>query len=162
MTPPSRKTLLLRAALLACLLTLSCAEQAPAEPEAEAWVTIRTEKIPVELAESPEEQSLGLGRRDSLTWGHGMYFPYERAAFHAFWMKGMRFDIDIVWIRDGRIVDITPRIPAPDPGLPEGLPLPTYQPRELADGVLEVPAGYAEAHGWRIGDRAVLTRRSRP
>jgi len=38
--------------------------------------------------------------------------------------------------------------------VPAGSPHPTYQPRELVDTVLEVPSGYARAHGWRVGDHA--------
>ena len=125
-----------------------------AAPEPEAWVTIRDERVAVEIADTRDEQSLGLGQRDSLPWGHGMLFVYGRPGFYGFWMKGMRFAIDIIWIRDGRIIDITPRIP----NLPGGDPGPTVRPRELADTVLEVPSGYAEALGWRIGDTVQVER----
>jgi hypothetical protein len=77
-----------------------------------------------------------------------MLFPYEQPGFLPFWMKDMRFAIDIIWIRDGRIVDVAHSVPFD----PEG-PGPTVRPRELADSVLEVPAGYAAAQGWRRGDR---------
>ena len=85
-----------------------------------------------------------------------MYFPYERPGFYAFWMKGMRFSIDIVFLRDGRIVDLHPQVPFESGG--NG---PTIRPRELADAVLEVPAGYAAANGWQRGDRVRLERTNR-
>ncbi len=139
-------------ALLACVLLLSgtaCGEAAGTEADA-ASLRINGQHVQLELALTPEEQTRGLGYRDALPWHHGMLFVYPRPAFHRFWMRGMRFDIDIVWIRGDRIVDISHRVPH----VP-GENGPTVQPSELADRILEVPAGYALAHGWRVGDRVV-------
>jgi len=71
-------------------------------------------------------------------------------------MLRMHFPIDILWIRDDRLVGVTPRIPPPPPGTPRDQ-LRRYRPAELVDTVLEVPAGFAEAHGWRRGDRVELS-----
>lgn len=117
--------------------------------EPQDFVAIRGRRVSIELAETPEQQQRGLGERDALAWDHGMLFLYDDPGFYAFWMKGMRFDIDIVWLREGRIVDVSHRVQH----VP-GSNGPTVRPRELADAVLEVPAGYAEAHGWRPGDAA--------
>jgi len=126
----------------------------PSEPEPDAWVEIKGQRVAVDLALSASEQSLGLGRRDALPWNHGMLFLYyDRPNFYAFWMKEMRFDIDIIWIRDGRIVDIAHRVPH----VP-GENGPTVRPAEIVDSVLEVPAGYAQSHGWRVGNRVLVER----
>ena len=109
------------------------------------------------MADTPEKQSKGLGYRDSLAWGNGMYFPYAHAGIYSFWMRGMRFAIDIVWIRGGRIVDISRDVP-----FVPGENGPTIRPREATDAVFEVPAGYASASGWRIGDRVKLDRNETP
>ena len=122
-------------------------------PPVEAWVEIESKRVAVELAETVAEQSKGLGDRDELAWGRGMYFPYAQPAFYSFWMRGMRFPIDIVWIRQGRIVDLHSDVPFEPDG--NG---PTLRPREAVDAVLEVPAGYAAASGWRIGNRVHLER----
>lgn len=124
-----------------------------ARAAAEGFVEIRGRQIPVEIAEGGAEQAKGLGERDALAWDTGMYFPYARAGFYSFWMKGMRFPIDIVFIREGRIVDLYAHVPFEPGG--NG---PTIRPRELADGVLEVPAGYSTAQGWRVGDRVRFER----
>ena len=121
------------------------------ETPIDAWVEIRGQRVAVEIADTPEEQALGLGDRDELAWGHGMYFPYEQPAFYAFWMKGMRFPIDIVWILDGHIIQIDSNVPFEPGG--NG---PTMRTKSLVDGVLEVPAGYAAALGWRGGDRLIM------
>jgi uncharacterized membrane protein (UPF0127 family) len=135
------------------LLGLACDMDALAKPGSEApaaSLSIRNQQVELELAITPEIQTRGLGYRDSLAWHHGMLFIYPRPAFHRFWMRGMRFDIDIVWIRGDRIVDISHGVRHV-----RGENGPTIQPRELADRVLEVPAGYASAHAWRAGDRVV-------
>ena len=122
-------------------------------PDPDAWLEIRGRRISVEIADTRENQALGLGERDSLAWDHGMYFEYEQPAFYAFWMKGMRFSIDIVWLRNGRIVGFETNVP-----FERGGNGPTVQPRELIDAVLEVSAGYSAANGWQIGDLVRLER----
>jgi len=104
-------------------------------PDPDAWLEIRGQRIAIEIADTPEKKAKGLGERDSLAWHHGMYFEYDQPAFYAFWMKGMRFSIDIIWLRDGRIVGYEPNVPFEAGG--NG---PTVRPRELIDAVLEVPA----------------------
>jgi uncharacterized membrane protein (UPF0127 family) len=116
------------------------------DEQPDAWMTIGSQRVALELALTRDQQAIGLGRRDSLDWDHGMLFSYDQPGFHRFWMKDMRFDIDIVWIRGDRVVDISHRVPH----VPGGNG-PTVRPRELADRVLEVPAGYAQAHGWHAG-----------
>jgi len=137
----------------ALFAALACEAQPPADPSPS--IAIRDQTVRLEIARTPDEQAKGLGDRDSLDWGHGMLFEYSEPRFAGFWMKDMRFDIDIVWIREGRIVDFSHRVKHS----PEG-PGPTIRPRELVDTVLEVPAGFAQANGWRIGDRAVIRRAS--
>ncbi len=123
------------------------------DPEPDAWLEIRGKRISIELADTPEKQRKGLGERDSLDWDHGMYFGYSQPGFYSFWMKGMRFSIDIIWLRKDRIVGIEASVP-----FEKGGNGPTVRPRELIDAVLEVPAGYSAASGWTIGDRVRLER----
>ena len=141
------------ATLLACPGSL---EGTPAE-EPEAWVHVGSTRVAVEVADTPEKQRRGLGYRDDLPWDHGMYFVYAFPNVPSFWMRGMRFSIDIVWIREGRIVDVHANVPFQPGG--NG---PTVRPRESVDAVLEVPAGYAQTSGWRVGDRVHFERTSTP
>jgi len=144
-------------ALLIVAIGLALACDRPlttATPDADApdgWITIRGQRVALELAVTPAEQQLGLGRRDALPWDRGMLFLYREPGFPRFWMKDMRFDIDIVWIRDDRVVDISHGVPH----VPGGNG-PIVAPIELTDKVLEVNAGYAAAHGWRPGQRVAL------
>ncbi|MAI79117.1 MAG: hypothetical protein CL917_09270 [Deltaproteobacteria bacterium] len=138
--------------LSAVLILSGCGETAArfnqGQPDAKAWVSIGHSRIPVELALTPEEQRLGLGERDTLSWGHGLLFVFDQPNFRRFWMKGMRFDIDIIWIRDGRISSI-----ARDVRHVLGENGPTVMSSELVDQVLEVPAGFSQSQGWRKGQK---------
>lgn len=130
---------------------VACNDLPAAAPEPAAWVEIRSARVEVEVAVSPEEQRRGLSGRDKLDWGHGMVFLYEIGGFQAFWMIDMKFPIDMVWIRKGRVIGLHHNVPLPEPDTPRDK-LPRYGLNELIDTVLEVPAGYARAHGWARGD----------
>jgi uncharacterized membrane protein (UPF0127 family) len=141
------------------LLAVACAveQEPPASPYPTAEVTIGIHRIQVEVADTPERRARGLSGRPRLAEGRGMLFPYGRADRHGFWMFEMLFDIDIVWIRADRIVDVTARALHDPPG-----ETPVYRPSEPADLILEVPAGTAEKLGWRIGDRVSVGPIVRP
>jgi uncharacterized membrane protein (UPF0127 family) len=106
----------------------------------------------VDLAELPEDQSLGLGGRRELKPDEGMLFVYREKSEPAFWMHGMVISIDMLWIDNDRIVHIVHRAPPPAPGTPDAA-LPLYQPPRPANFVLEIAAGRAQALGVKLGDR---------
>lgn len=107
----------------------------------------------VEIATTPDQQSLGLGNRDRLVKNAGMLFVFKPADEATFWMKDMRFPLDMIWIYQGRIIAIDRDLPVPKP---DTLPakLPTYSPKTLIDYVLEVNAG--EGTSLKIGDHFEL------
>ena len=108
--------------------------------------------IDVEVVISRAEQQLGLGHRKSLSHNKGMLFVYHTAGERVFWMKGMRFSIDIIWLKNGKIVHIAKKVPPPSVMAPKGT-LKTYGHGVEADSVLEVVAGFADAHQLKNGDR---------
>ena len=121
-------------ALAAC----ACGGQPqPAETPETPHVTIRGAAVEVDLARSNAEQVQGLSDRRDLPWGRGMLFQYREPRMLAFWMLRMHFPIDIVWIREGRLIGISHRVPAPPPDTPPSEPA-RYGPGELADTVLEL------------------------
>lgn len=103
--------------------------------------------LQVEVADTAATRERGLSKHKKLDADAGMYFLFDAPAHYTFWMKGMRFPIDIVWIESGRIVDITADVPVPV----AGEPLPTYAPAVAASEVLEVQAGFARKHGLQVG-----------
>ncbi len=107
------------------------------------------DKVAVEIAITSSARERGLSGRDRLADGQGMLFVFPAANTYSFWMKDMKFPIDIIWIKGDEVVDLTTDVPLPQAG--QSLPL--YYPRQPADRVLEVPAGYAQAHGLRTGEK---------
>ena len=63
-------------------------------------ITVGGVPLTVELAIEPADKARGLGYRDGLAPGAGMLFIFDSSAQRSFWMKGMRFCLDIVWIED--------------------------------------------------------------
>lgn len=61
-------------------------------------VTIGSQKIDAEVVSSPADQTKGLSGRPCIGPNQGMLFVYNQAGYYAFWMKDMKFAIDIIWI----------------------------------------------------------------
>lgn len=103
----------------------------------------------VEIASTPEETMHGLSGHALLGADEGMLFLFDGANIRPFWMKDMLFGLDILWIRDGKVVEIAENMPAPS-----GSKIPaTYLPSETADMVLEINTGRSEELGIEIGTK---------
>ncbi|GEM_PF-714126 len=107
--------------------------------------------IPVEVAETPAEKEKGLSLRESLPQSQGLLFLFDAPLQYQFWMKEMKFPIDIIWIgADKRVMDITENLdPATYPK--------TFNPSQPAQYVLEVNTFFAQMHGIKIGDNVDLS-----
>ncbi len=109
-------------------------------------------EVNVELADTKEEKSLGLGGRESLASDSGMLFLYEKADKYKFWMKGMKIPLDFIWINDTRIVDLLENIEPPKDGQKDE-ELPLIAPIVAVNKILEVNAGFVDSHNIRVGDK---------
>lgn len=106
----------------------------------------------VELALTVEQQAHGLSGRDLLMPGTGMLFVYQQENALSFWMKEMRFPLDIVWIgADCTVLDLTLEAPTPEPDQPL-TQLPRFSPGGPAQYVLEINAGEAAVQGIETGN----------
>lgn len=108
------------------------------------------ETLIVYIADTDEKRISGLSVFDSIESNEGMLFVFKEEIIPEFWMKNMKFGIDIVWLdEDLNIVGIEKNI---DPKTyPE-----TFCPDEEIKLVLEVNAGIARANNLREGDRLEL------
>ncbi|MEL6813486.1 MAG: DUF192 domain-containing protein [Cyanobacteria bacterium J06598_3] len=106
----------------------------------------------LEVARTPQEQSLGLMFRSALPDNRGMLFPFETARRASFWMKDVPVALDMVFLRNGEVIAIAPSVP-PCPALP----CPSYGPgNEIVDSVLELRSGRAAEIGLQAGDSIVI------
>jgi len=146
---------------LALLVVLALPGLASAKPAVPSWrdthpwttrtgtVTVGDITLDVELADTGELRSRGLSYRDSLEPGTGMLFVFPDASVETFWMREMRFCLDIVWINDHLITGAAERVcPIPDAALAD---LPRYSSGAPVNFVLEVPAGWMELNGFGAG-----------
>ena len=135
--------------LAAALVLAACGENGdPAAPEPRPVVRVGDATVRVEVAADEASRRRGLSGRRTLGRDDGMLFVLPDDS-PSFWMKGMRFPLDIVWIDGNRVVDVSADVPAP---AGPGAGLPTYSPDRPADRALEVNAGWAARHGVEPGD----------
>ncbi len=112
------------------------------------FVVINNTKINIIKAKTEQEIQKGLGGFKTLPPDTGMLFFMNNRAVHTFWMKEMKFPLDIIWIDDDQIVDINKNVP-----VEKGLSLKLYKPGKPANFVLEVPAGYCEKNNINVSDK---------
>ena len=112
-----------------------------------ATVRLNDKTFNVLVADTPEKQRQGLSGMDGLEPAQGMIFVNESPSKSCFWMKDMKFNIDILWFdRDNRLTD-QQRDLSPST-YPE-----SFCPRVGAKYVLEVPAGIAQLLHLKTGDK---------
>ena len=111
-------------------------------------ITVNNLNLTAEVAVTPEEQSKGLSIKEDLQENEGMIFPYKEPKVLAFWMKDMKFPIDILWLdSDKRVVHIEKNLQPCNPFLP----CPSFSPDTKAQYVLETVAGLSDRKGIKIG-----------
>ena len=108
-------------------------------------------KMTLDVADTPSSRELGLGGRPSMATDHGMIFVFDKPGIYPFWMKGMHFKLDIIWISQGIVQEVVPmNPPVNDNVFPD-----THVPVHQADHVLEVNEGVAQELGIKRGVKIV-------
>ena len=117
-------------------------------------VLIGATTVQVEVEDTDASREQGLSGRTSLADGSGMLFIFDTPGNYGFWMKDMNFSIDMLFIdASGKIVTIAAN------ALPGGYrlnPPQVFNPAAPVQYVLEVPAGFAAAHGIVKGMQATF------
>ncbi|MDO8557484.1 MAG: DUF192 domain-containing protein [Candidatus Jorgensenbacteria bacterium] len=114
-------------------------------------IKIGDQLINAEVASNAITRAQGLSGRGSIGVNEGMLFVFDKPGKHSFWMKGMKFPIDIVWIDEKDvIIGITKNV-EPQPGIVQNL-LKAYYPPAPAKRVLELKAGRTGLFRAGVGD----------
>lgn len=116
-------------------------------------IKIGNKIIAAEVVEISQDQARGLSGRESLGEDEGMLFVYNEKTEPTFWMKDMRFAIDIIWISGNEIIDISENLP-----MPSGGEIARIKPKSAVNYVLEVNAGFVEKNGVKVGDRVGIDK----
>jgi uncharacterized membrane protein (UPF0127 family) len=110
----------------------------------QANVTVNTIKLIAYVAESDEQRTKGLSVKNALLENEAMIFIFKTEGQHAFWMKNMKFPIDIIWLNnDKSVVHIEHNL---QPYILD-IFCQIYNPNTNSLYVLETAAGFAHRHG---------------
>ena len=119
--------------------TATAADEAPTKT-----LTIRDQKLQVELATTPQTRALGLMNRFSLRTDHGMLFVFETPQPLAFYMKNTYVPLSIAFVDGrGKILNIEDMRPLDES---------THWSRGLALYAIEMRQGWFASRGIGAGD----------
>ena len=110
-------------------------------------LTISDDTFNVYVADSAAERSQGLGEIEHLASDEGMVFVFPTSAQQTFWMKGVEYPIDIVWVDDSQVLGWVTATPGN---------LTLYPSPGEVNMVLELPAGTAKDIGLTVGGIVIL------
>ncbi|MBI5076268.1 MAG: DUF192 domain-containing protein [Nitrospirae bacterium] len=106
----------------------------------------------VEVIKDMQGLKKGLSQRKSMPEENGMLFVLDIAQEHAFWMKGMKFPLDIIFIGpDMQITEILEDLQPCEK-------CPVYFPMKRPAYALELNAGLARKHRLSVGDTLVIEK----
>lgn len=108
------------------------------------------EEISAEVAQSDAKKHIGLGGKKEFFGliADSMLFVFDSSSNYSFWNKDMFFPIDIIWIKDDTVIDITENMPDFKTS-----PNYTVTPKGAVNFVLEVNAGFIKENSVKIGDK---------
>jgi len=117
-----------------------------------ATAEVRGQRIELEVAQTQQQQALGLMFRSALPDNRGMLFPLGSMRRARFWMKDVPVPLDMVFLRNDEVVTIVSEVPPC-----ANFPCPSYGPEtELVNQVIELRSGRAAEIGILPGDRVVI------
>ncbi|MFM7408412.1 MAG: DUF192 domain-containing protein [Cuspidothrix sp.] len=108
-------------------------------------------KIQLEVAQTPEQQMMGLMYRPALPDNRGMLFVFPYPQPVKFWMKNVPVSLDMVFLYKGVVEYIQAAAPPCDRE-----PCPTYGPDIAIDQVIELRSGRAAELGLSKGDQVKI------
>lgn len=116
------------------------------------FIQTLTKKISLsyEVADTPEKQSIGLMYRQEMPNNHSMIFIFPEPQMIYMWMKNTYIPLDMIFFDEtGKIIHIHQNAKPHD--------LSIISSQQNAKGVIEVNAGFVNAHKIAIGHQVILS-----
>jgi uncharacterized protein len=126
-------------------------ESIPADKYLQAKVIVNDDfELTAYLALTNEQQTKGLSVKEHIKENEGMLFVYKQPTRQGFWMKDMKFPIDIIWLdSNGTVVHIEYNL---QPCIMSfAFICPSYIPDKDSLYVLETVAGFSKRHDIKVG-----------
>ncbi len=113
------------------------------------YLRINNTDVFVEVVATPQDREKGLSGHAPLAQNEGMLFIFDEPKRWSFWMQGMTFGLDFIWINDNKVIDLHENVKPPmlTDNNPEVL-----SPRLDVRYVLEVNEGWISKNNVKIGD----------
>lgn len=110
-------------------------------------------RVRLEVASTEREIEEGLMFRTSLPKDTGMIFIFSPARPVTFWMYHTLIPLDMLFIKDGKIIKIFEQVPPCRSENPRDCPTYPSGPGITVSEVIEVNGGYIKQHGIKLGDQ---------
>ncbi|MDQ3848534.1 MAG: DUF192 domain-containing protein [Thermoproteota archaeon] len=110
----------------------------------QANVTVNGLTLIADIPSTNEQMTKGLAVKDRLAENQAMLFVFENEAEHTFWMKDMKFPIDIIWMDTNKTVIHIENNLQPCSTI---LLCATYKANGNSLYVLETVGGFAQKYG---------------
>ena len=114
-------------------------------------ISINGHTVRAWIANTQAAQERGLMHVEALPADTGMLFVFSSLMPRAFWNKNTLIPLDLLWIREGKIVGISALPAEPEAGIVH------VASGEVVDMVLEVPRGWVEVHKVKIGNKLIFS-----
>ena len=141
----------LRMVLVGCLIGLGCStfvKVSQANPSVcsatyrhDASIKVGSDVVNAEVSKDDQSRTTGLSGRPCIGTGQAMLFVFDKPDKQAFWMKDMKFSIDIVWIGENK------RVMKVDSNVSPSTYPKTFTSEEPSKYVLELSANRAQQLG---------------
>lgn len=140
---PSKRFWLYVAGIVLAVLAILSPALFYQPPSAHLELNGRTYKLDIASTEATREK--GLGGRESMAADRGMLFEFDQPNKTCFWMKGMHFSLDMVWLDSSRrVIGIAGKVS------PKTYPK-DFCPAKPAKYVVELNAGTAAKEHINLG-----------
>ena len=121
-------------------------------PQGSVIIEETGQRISVAIADTTQHRVQGLSDAPAIPIGMGMLFLFEKEEQHPFWMKDMKYAIDIIWLdKNSRIIYIERELKLDTYPKSFDAPLPSLY-------VLEMKAGESNKLNINIGDYLSIIR----
>ena len=107
-------------------------------------IIVNNKRLTVYVADDDRERYQGLSGLEGLEKRQGMLFVHSGLGKYQYVMRGMKFDLDFIFIKNNKVVDVAKNISKDFKGRIQGA--------TEYDKILEVPAGWVDRNGIGLGD----------
>ncbi len=99
----------------------------------------------LEISDTISKRTQGLSDRDKLNKNQGMLFVFSSINKHSFWMKDMHFPLDLIYLKNNKVIDI-------DEKVSNSIPIISFSAAKPFNRVIELNAGEIYKNKIRPGD----------